>query len=187
MSFSRPDKQHLLHEDENFISRWSRRKQEMGKDPAITQQETPITDVVTETPLLTDADMPAIESLTEDSDYSGFLSPKVSEALRKQALHKLFHSPDFNVRDGLDDYDEVYTGFEKLGDIVTADMRHQLEMEAQRRARQMAEDESGEDKKEVEVAAATPLNDAVIETAEMPDDIQIEQPIADVGDTGVES
>ena len=66
-------------------------------------------------------------------------------------------------------------------------MRHQLEMEAQRRARQMAEDESGEDNKEVEVVAATPLNDAVIETGEMPDDIQIEQPIADVGDTGVES
>lgn len=187
MSFTRPGKQHLLHEDENFISRWSRRKQEMGKDPAITQQQTPIPDAIIEAPLLTDADMPAIESLTEDSDYTGFLSPEVSEALRTQALHKLFHSPGFNVRDGLDDYDEVYTGFEKLGDIVTADMRHQLEMEAQRRARQMAEDESGEDNKQVEVAAATPLNDAVIENGGMPDDIQIELPIADVGDTEVES
>jgi len=187
MSVSRPDKQHVLPENENFISRWSRRKQEMEKNPALTQENTPDPDAIAEKPLLTDADMPAIESLTEDSDYSGFLSPKVSEALRKQALRKLFHSPGFNVRDGLDDYDGVYTEFEKLGDIVTADMRHQLEMEAQRRARQMAEAGSGGDNKEVELAAATPVNDGTTETGEMPDDIEIEQPIDDVGDTEVES
>jgi hypothetical protein len=187
MSVSKPDKQHLLHEDENIISRWSRRKQEMGKESTVTEKITPTPDAIAEKPLLTDADMPAIESLTEDSDYSGFLSPKVSEALRKQALRKLFHSPGFNVRDGLDDYDGVYTEFEKLGNIVTADMRHQLEMEAQRRARQLAEDEPGEDNKEVEVTAVTAVSDGAIDTGDMPDDIKIEQPIADVGDTEVES
>jgi len=187
MSVSKSGKQHLLDEDENFISRWSRRKQERGKDPAVTPEKTPTADAIAEKPHLTDADMPAIESLTEDSDYSGFLSPKVSEALRKQALRKLFHSPGFNVRDGLDDYDGVYTEFEKLGDIVTADMRHQLDMEAQRCARQLAEDESGEDNKEVELAAVTALNDGAIDTGKIPDDIKIEQPIADVGDTKVES
>lgn len=76
--------------------------------------------------------MPALDSLTEDSDYRGFLSPKVSEALRRKALRILFHGPTFNIRDGLDDYDEEFTHFAKLGDIVTADMRHQLEVEAQR-------------------------------------------------------
>ena len=187
MSISKPDKQHLLHADENFISRWSRRKQEVGRGPAVTEVKTPISNAIAEKSQLTDADMPAIDSLTEDSDYSGFLSPKVSEALRRQALRKLFHSPGFNVRDGLDDYDGVYTEFEKLGDIVTADMRHQLEMEAQRRARQLVEDESSKDNKEVEVAAVTAINDGAIETGEMPDDIEIEQPIADVGDTEVES
>lgn len=187
MSVSKPDKKHVLAEDENVISRWSRRKQEMGKEPTVTEKITPIPDAIAQKPHLTDADMPAIESLTEDSDYSGFLSPKVSEALRKQALRKLFHSPGFNVRDGLDDYDGVYTEFEKLGDIVTADMRHQLEMEAQRRARKLAEDESGEDNKEVEVTAVTAVNDGAIDTGEIPDDIKIEQPIADVGDTEVES
>ena len=39
---------------------------------------------------LTDADMPPIETLTEDSDYTGFMSPEVSEELRKLALRKLF-------------------------------------------------------------------------------------------------
>ena len=187
MSVSRPDKQPVLLEDENFISRWSRRKQEVGNEPTVKEEITPAADVNAEKTHLTDADMPAIESLTEDSDYSGFLSPKVSEALRKQALRKLFHSPGFNVRDGLDDYDGVYTEFEKLGDIVTADMRHQLEMEAQRRARQQAENESSEDNKEVEVTAVTAVKDGAIETGEIPDDIKIEQPIADAGDTEVES
>jgi len=187
MSVSKPDKLRVLPEDENFISRWSRRKQEMGKAPTVIPEKTSISDAIAEKPPLTDADMPAIESLTEDSDYSGYLSPKVSEALRKQALRKLFHSPGFNVRDGLDDYDEIYTEFEELGDIVTADMRHQLEMEAQRRARQLAEDEPGEDKQEVGLAAVTAVNDGAIDTGEIPDDNKIEQPIADVGDMEVKS
>ena len=187
MSASRTDKQQVSHEDENFISRWSRRKQEVGKEPTVVQENPPAPDGMDEKPLLTDADMPAIETLTEDSDYSSFLSPRVSEALRKQALHKLFHSPGFNIRDGLDDYDGVYTEFEKLGDIVTADMRHQLEMESQRRARQLAEDESVGNNDEVEVAAVTPENNIAAEAREMPEDVEMDKPIDDVDDAGVES
>jgi len=117
--------------DESFLQRWSRRKHEVhntaNTDEQITTDAVPRVDT-----LPTDADMPPLESLTLDSDYRGFLSPRVSETLRRQALRKLFHSPVFNVRDGLDDYDEEFTAFAELGDIVTADMRHQLEMEAQR-------------------------------------------------------
>ena len=36
-----------------------------------------------------DADMPPIESLDAESDYTGFLSPGVSDALRQAALRKL--------------------------------------------------------------------------------------------------
>lgn len=92
---------------------------------------------------LTDADMPALEALGEDDDYSGFLSPGVSEPLRLKALRKLFTSAKFNVTDGLDDYAEDFTKFEPLGDIITSDMRHRIEMEAER-ARQAAEDEARE-------------------------------------------
>ena len=96
--------------------------------------------------------MPPLDSLDEDSDYSGFLSSGVSEELRRRALRKLFSSAVFNIPDGLDDYDDDFTTFAALGDIVTADMRHQQEMEAER-ARQAradseaaaaSEDESGE-------------------------------------------
>ncbi len=84
-------------------------------------------------PALTDTDMPPLESLDENSDYSGFLSPGVSDRLRKVALRKLFSSAGFNVRDGLDDYDDDYTSFLPLGDTVTADMRHRAEVAERRR------------------------------------------------------
>lgn len=84
-------------------------------------------------PVLTDADMPALESLDEHSDYSGFLSPGVSEKLRRRAMRKLFTAAVFNVRDGLDDYDEDFTQFEGLGDMVTSDMKHQAEVAEKRR------------------------------------------------------
>ena len=122
------------HGDEDFLSRWSRRKHEAQQPLDMTVEENTAQDKAVETVAhLTDADMPPIESLTEDSDYTGFLSPKVSEALRKQALRKLFQSASFNVRDGLDDYDEDFTKFAELGDIVTVDLKHRLEMESKRK------------------------------------------------------
>ncbi len=94
----------------------------------------PATDEIPEEPVaLTDADMPDIDTLSEDSDFSGFMSSGVSDELRNLALRKLFHAPVFNIRDGLDEYDEDYTSFEKLGDIVTCDMKHQIEMQEQKR------------------------------------------------------
>jgi len=121
--------------DEGFLSRWSRRKQEIKSgtliDEGAVQEEKAVIDVP---PLRCDEDMPPLESLTEESDFSGFLSPAVSEELRKLALRKLFHGAGFNTRDGLDDYDEDFTSFVKLGDVMTADLKHRLETEARRQA-----------------------------------------------------
>ena len=78
---------------------------------------------------LTERDMPPIEELGEGSDYRQFFSEGVSDSLRTQALRKLFHLPKYNVTDGLDDYTEDYHRFESLGNIVTADIRHQLQRE----------------------------------------------------------
>ena len=71
-----------------------------------------------------DEDMPPLESLDENSDFSGFMSPRVSAALRKQALRKLFRSPKFNVISELDDYIDDYRSYPALGDILTSDMKH---------------------------------------------------------------
>lgn len=125
-------------EEQGFVQRWSRRKQQAEGRSELA--ESPEPDPPAEPPApLTDADMPPLESLTEASDFSGFLSSGVSEELRRLALRKLFHSAAFNVRDGLNDYDEDFTTFEKLGDIVTAEMRHRAEQEARRLAEAAAE------------------------------------------------
>lgn len=86
---------------------------------------------------LTDADMPPLESLSFDSDFTGFLSEEVSDSLRRMALRKLFHSAEFNIVDGLDEYAEDYTNFTALGDIITSDMRHQMEEAAKREAEKL--------------------------------------------------
>ena len=80
-------------------------------------------------------ELPPIESLGEDSDYSAFLAADVPADLQRKALRKLFQSPKFNVRDGLDDYDLDFSSPEPLGDIVTAEMRHRLRAELERLAR----------------------------------------------------
>ena len=158
---------------EGPLRRWARRKREVAREKKAEDEAWPRGDspdpsdaahgggastvdapepAVAEEEVLTDADMPSLDSLDEDSDYSGFLSSGVSEELRRRALRKLFSSAVFNIPDGLDDYDDDFTTFAALGDIVTADMRHQQEMEAER-ARQAraeseaaatSEDESGE-------------------------------------------
>jgi len=133
--------------DEGFLSRWSRLKQQPEPldevEPAATSSEQAGADgePATEAPL-TDADMPPLESLTESSDFSGFLSPEVSEELRRLALRKLFRSAVFNVRDGLDDYDDDFTSFAKLGDLITSDMRHQIEQAAKQLAEKADHDEA---------------------------------------------
>ena len=138
---------------ENLLSRWSRRKQqsqletrqqdpliesklqdlaslEIGQVESLDQQEPVV--------VLTDDDMPPINTLNSDSDFSGFMSSGVSDELRNLALRKLFKAPSFNIRDGLDEYDEDYTTFEKLGDLITCDMKHQIEMEAKKKLEEEA-------------------------------------------------
>jgi len=126
--------------DESFFRRWSARKQQLAQPE--TQQPKVVDNAQTEppAPALTDADMPPLESLDEQSDYSGFFSPKVSAELKRLALRKLFHSASFNVTDGLDDYAEDFTQFAALGDIITQDMRHMMDVIKQREAKQAAEE-----------------------------------------------
>jgi hypothetical protein len=183
MNSSRTDKKVATKTDDDFLNRWSRRKQQaLGEQQQSENKDTQIAIENTETQLPTDADMPPIESLTEDSDYSGFLSPKVSEALRKQALRKLFHGPAFNICDGLDDYDGDYTKFEKLGNIITADMKHQIEMEAQRRMQALADAESLQANENTEDASTLPLDHDSDASEQILADADIEEPIDDDDD-----
>ncbi len=58
----------------------------------------------------TTQELPAVESLDYDSDYSGFMSEGVSDELRNVALRRLWRSnPVLANLDGLNDYDEDFT------------------------------------------------------------------------------
>lgn len=91
---------------------------------------------------LTDKDMPDIATLDEDSDYSMFMSSEVSNMLKKKALRKLFLSPSINVLDGLNDYDENYTTFELLGNIIPYDLKQKLERQNKEKIEEALEAEN---------------------------------------------
>ncbi|MDX1608519.1 MAG: DUF3306 domain-containing protein [Halofilum sp. (in: g-proteobacteria)] len=143
---------------ESFVSRWSRRKHQARE--SATGKQPPTEPPAAEPPAEpaeggpTDADLPPPESLDSDSDYSGYLSERVSEELRRAALRKLFRLPQFNVRDGLDDYDEDYRSFSALGDTVTADMRHHQERLREKERERLRAQAAGEEAGDAEPAAA---------------------------------
>lgn len=117
--------------EEAFLQRWSRRKHEAAQTPPAPA---PAAEIVAppEAPekIVTDADMPPIESLDESSDFSVFMSAGVSEALRGLALRKLFLLPSINQRCPLDSEYYDCTNLQPLGDIITHDMREQFAREA---------------------------------------------------------
>ncbi len=165
----------------NFLSAWEKRKQEvlLEKNAPDEQQQLVTEDKSDANVLLTDDDMPPIETLTDDSDYTGFLSPEVSEPLRKAALRKLFQSAEFNIRDGLDDYDGDYTSFEKLGNIITADLKHQMEVAARKKADEaLKQDKAAADALQVDEEAADEDEAAIqLDQIEQDDSVEsIEQP-----------
>lgn len=55
-----------------------------------------------------DHTLPDPETLEAGSDFSAFMAPGVSGPLRRQALKRLWATGNYNVRDGLDDYDADY-------------------------------------------------------------------------------
>ena len=124
-----------MRESRSFYARWSRRKLESKTGLDIVEKSASSEQNADEepaVPALTDANMPALETLHDDSDNSGLLSPEVSDKLREVALRKLLHGKAFNIVDGLDDYDDDFITALPLGDIVTADMRHQAEVKLEK-------------------------------------------------------
>ena len=90
--------------------------------------------------VLTDADMPNLESLNEESDYSGFLSPGVSRELQQLALRKLFSAAKFQVRDGLDDYDTDYNLLQPLRRVLAGVTQEDVAQRLQHTSRRLMAD-----------------------------------------------
>lgn len=158
------------------LKRWSRRKARSGEAPdtdasqagehqeadAGSGGEAPslddrAPDTGTAEPVKTDEDMPDLESINDASDMRDFFSPGVSEQLRNQALRRLFRTARFNVIDPLDDYNEDFRNFALLGDLVTSDMRHRMDMDEQRRKEAA---EAADASRETEPANAASVEDS---------------------------
>ncbi|HZE59777.1 MAG TPA: DUF3306 domain-containing protein [Burkholderiales bacterium] len=95
----------MSEEKEAFLSRWSRLKRE----PPIEKTAEPETPA----PVLPPA-LPPVESLTPESDFAGFMHPKVEDDLRRLALKKLFGDPHFNVADPFEPFSGDWTGGEPI-------------------------------------------------------------------------
>ena len=132
-------------EDEGPLARWSRLKRRSGSarsgrrggaapvtvanvDPGFPAASVPEGGVPAVapgegTPAGEDAakDLPPVDGLDKDSDYTPFLGDGVPEKLARAAMRKLWRSdPIFAFRDGLDDYDDDYTIIETIAKAVTS-------------------------------------------------------------------
>ncbi len=124
--------------DQNFLSRWSRRKTQVrqGGAPAPLAPSAPATPVAAAAQPLAvpgtgPADEPAaaappvaapcttaapepkptvedVQALTPESDFSRFVARDVDPEVKNLAMKKLFADPHFNVMDGLDTYIDDY-------------------------------------------------------------------------------
>ena len=93
--------------DEPFLSRWSRRKNESRSDAETPPAAAEV--AVQPVPAVAVEPLPPVESLTPESDFTGFMKPEVDEGLKRRALKTLFQDPHFNVMDGLDTYIDDYS------------------------------------------------------------------------------
>jgi hypothetical protein len=114
---------------EKFLDRWSRLKRETEQPPEQKEEAVPA-------PAL-----PPVEELTPESDFSGFMHPKVEEALRRVALKKLFRDPHFNAPDPF----EPFSGDWTVGEPISEEMLASLN---QARTLLFDKERKKEDKKE---------------------------------------
>jgi len=107
------------------LSRWSRRKlaaaAEAPAAPASASLAVPAP--ASGAPASTAAlELPPVESLTFDSDFTAFLQPGVDDELKRAALKQLFRDPRFNIMDGLDTYIGDYTKADPIPPDIVADL-----------------------------------------------------------------
>ena len=112
------------------LRRWSRRKLGAAREAQATAQMShvaaappPAADsTVAAAPATsvapTPVELPPIESLTIESDFTVFFQPQVDETLKRAALKQLFRDPRFNVMDGLDIYVGDYTKSDPIPDHI---------------------------------------------------------------------
>jgi len=109
--------------DDGFLSRWSRRKQDVREGRPLDEPPPPAVKVATPaaaTPAerVTETETPNVQpsptladvqQLTPESDFTGFMARGVAPDVKNAAMKKLFADPHFNVMDRMDIYIDDYT------------------------------------------------------------------------------
>jgi len=106
------------------LSRWSRRKLAAAAEapaPAPAAAVVPAPAPGVSGPPAP-VELPPVESLTFDSDFTAFLRPGVDEKVKRAALKQLLHDPRFNIMDGLDTYIDDYTKADPIPPDILADL-----------------------------------------------------------------
>jgi hypothetical protein len=100
--------------NESFLARWSRVKFK-ARELEETNANNP------------SAESSRLDVVAPDNSVSNkMFDPEIDEELRREMLSNIFHAPEYNQRDRLDDYDDNYTYFENLGDILTHEVKHAM-------------------------------------------------------------
>lgn len=102
-----------------FLQRWARLKTQAGESRALPSQAADLA-----SPSVPSSGLPAIDSLTPDSDFSGFLHPEVDAETRQAALKKLFMTDHYRTMDMLDVYVDDYSKPELLPAEMLAKLDH---------------------------------------------------------------
>ena len=103
--------------DEGFLARWSRRKIQAKTVPSAPAEapasedarDAPVPGAAAPMPPAAPQPLPAVESLTADSDFAPFMGADIDPGLKGRALKTLFGDPALYPMDGLDVYIDDYT------------------------------------------------------------------------------
>jgi hypothetical protein len=163
----------IADDDENFVSRWSRRKIEARKTEEKPAEPKPASEpAAPAAPAVANAgaaaappdasaprELPPLESLKGlASEYTEFLKPGVDENLRRSALKKLFADPHFENFERFEAYCEDFTKGEPIPLAMLKTLEH---------AKGLLFDD--EEKKDAQAAAEKPAAKPLPEAVEKPE------------------
>ena len=107
--------------EQGFLSRWSRRKLQPESEEQLEPESEAAAEVVSTEQVETSDEV-------DQQDLPIWQQQDADPDLKKQALNALFKQAEFNELDYLNEYDEDYTTFPKLGNVVTQEMKRMLKL-----------------------------------------------------------
>ncbi len=122
----------------NFIQRWSKNKSESQSEATESTLQAEVVDTFSNDTVIEESvdnecqplpSMSDVDSLESHSSLAGFLAKGVEKSIKKAAMKKIFLSSDFNVLDGLTDYDQDFSSVGSLPAEVAQNLRKWIKEE----------------------------------------------------------